>query len=309
MDLTDEMEEKIRGYREEHDRYPRSDRVSKWGNCSIFEAEQVLNEYRRKYGDRIRRNHAGLVVEGIQQALQFETPDTGTIQETDGHSEPNRSDRKWFDLVIDGGALLLAVIIDIILNFVVFTVIAPDLLTKIGMGALSLVVVLFGLRGWIKGGSIGITLWAMFAIVVTFSDLSFALYVTGVQTESAGVDTELERLTAKVDHDQKTLDELQAGYNAIGSGFRSELTVRQNAITDARKALESSESERRSHVAGKSKDESNVAVLTADGVFSAIPNALVSGRWIQLVFFALIFLGLQGTIVVSATSAISKDFS
>lgn len=236
-------------------------------------------------------------------------PDTGT---GDSASEPvgtSGHDRKWYDAVIDGGALILAVVIDIVLNLVVFTVVAPDLLTKIGMGALSFVVVLFGLRGWIKGGVIGITLWAMFAVVVTFSDLSFALYVTDVQTESAGVDTELHRITDKVDHDQKALDLLQAQYNAIGSGFRSELAVRQNAITDARKALESSETERRSYIAKKSEGESNGVVLTADGVFSAIPDAVTGGRWIQLLFFLLIFLGLQGTIVVSASSAIRKDFS
>lgn len=248
-----------------------------------------------------------MAVAGVQDPCQTEAPDTGADSKTDGRGEPDRHDRKWFDLAIDGVALVLAVVIDIVLNFVVFTVIAPDLLTKIGMGALSFVVVLFGLRGWIKGGWIGLTLWAMFAIVVTFSDLSFALYVTGVQTESAGVDTELERLTSKVDHDQTALDLLQAQYNAIGSGFRTELSVRQNAITEARKALESSEAERRSHIATMSKNESKQAVLTADGVFSAIPDSIASGRWIQLVFFALIFLGLQGTLIVSATSAVKNN--
>lgn len=308
MDLTDETEAKIEEWLGSHSRMPRNDRVSKWLNCSIFEAEGVINEYKQKHGIRVRRNGKSVGYQGNELFAPDPEPEQGSRDEV---KEPGRTtghDRKWFDLAIDGGALVLAVVIDIVLNFVVFTVIAPDLLTKIGMGALSFVVVLFGLRGWIKGGAIGLTLWAMFAIVVTFSDLSFALYVTSVQTESAGVDTELVRLTDKVDHDQKALDLLQDQYNAIGSGFRSELAVRQNAIIDARRALESSEAERRSYIAKNAKDENKQAVLTADGVFSAIPDSLEHGRWIQLVFFTLIFLGLQGTIVVSA-SASSKDFS
>lgn len=310
MDLTDEKEARIWEHLEGHNqRMPRNDRASKWWNCTIEEAQSVLDEYRRKYGKRIRRDNPSVAVGRVQTTLPFEVVDEGPTGTTASSGTVDRRNRKWTDLAIDGVALVLAVIIDIVLNFVVFTVIAPDLMTKIGMGALSFVVVLFGLRGWIKGGWIGLTLWAMFAMVVTFSDLSFALYVTDVQTRQSGVDTELTRLTKKVEHDQKAIDVLQAGYNAVGSGMRSELAVRQTAIEDARKALESSESARREYLASKAKDENKGALLTADGVFSAIPSAVVSGRWAQLVFFSLIFLGLQGTMVVAATSTVKKDFA
>lgn len=297
------MESLITEYRTAHrGRYPRNDTVSKWANCSIFEADQILAEYRRAHGDRVRKPKTGTTLGRVPEISKEKEPDEGTVGTAEGSSKPDRRDRNRWDGVLDVGALALAVVIDLLLNLVVFVTIAPDLWTQIGMGALAFVVVAFGLRGWIKGGVIGKTLWATFALVATFSDLSFALYATDVQTQSAGQDSELVRLTDKVDHDQKILDELQAGYNSIGSGFRSELAERQRAIEAARKALDSS-SEKRSNYITLHRSEAKGPALTAGGLFSAIPDACTRGRWIQLVFFGLLFVGLQSTLVVSATSA------
>jgi len=252
----------------------------------LLEADSLIKEVR---GVRRRGPRAGKV-ERIEQAARPET-----VQRIEGKEEKGKGKINLIDI----GALWLAVGIDIVLNVVVFITIAPDLLTQIGMGLLAPLVVLFSLRGWVKGGWQGKALWAMFALVVAFSDISFALYATGVQSANAGQDEELARLTAKVDHDQKALDELLAGYNSVDTGFRSELSVRQSAIEASRRALDSSE-EKRSNYINSARSAANEAVLTADGLFQAIPDAFHDSRFVQIIFFTLIFVGLQLTILSAA---------
>jgi hypothetical protein len=236
---------------------------------------------------------------GVQPISEDQESDDGTNPEKDGSSISNRPNRKWIDVAVDSGALTLAVIIDLILNAIVFWTISPDWITGIGMVCLSFIVVMFSLRGWVKGGWQGRTLWAVFAVVATFSDISFALSVTDLQSRSSGVDTEMVRLTDKVDHDQVTLDKLLEGYTEVGTGYRTELTVRQSAIEDARKALQASEQSRKEYV----KKE---PAMDSKAVFEAIPDAVTDGRWIQLTFFFLMFIGLQLTII-SAASKVSVD--
>jgi hypothetical protein len=60
-------------------------------------------------------------------------------------------------------------------------------------------------------------------------------------------------------------------------------------------------------LATKAEGGKETAVLTSDKVFNAIPDAIAGGRWIQTVFFSLIFMGLALTIVSAATSATRKD--
>ena len=217
--LTDEIERRMTKTREDKGRLPRYDTVAKALKIPEDDAKSLLNQYRTKHQERVR------VVEP--------SPSNEEVK-------PTKPKRPWWDIAVDSGALAVGVGISMILNVVVFFVISPDWITAIGMVMLAPVIVLFSVRGWILGGWIGKTLWAMFVIVEVFSGISFALASTDLQAKTEGVDTELTRLTAKVEHDQTALDDLQAKYNAIGEGFRGELTVRQSAITDARKALEGS---------------------------------------------------------------------
>jgi len=290
MTLTDEIEARLTKYRESHKgRLPRYDTVAKALKISDDDAKSLLNQYRTKHQERVR------VVEAKEATIK-----EGLIVES------TKPKRPWWDIAVDSGALAVGVGISMILNVVVFFVISPDWITAIGMVTLAPVIVLFSVRGWILGGWIGKTWWAMFVIVEVFSGISFALASTDLQAKTEGVDTELTRLTAKVEHDQTALDDLQAKYNAIGEGFRGELTVRQTAISDARKALDGSELARREYLALKAKEGKEGVSLTSDKVFSAIPDAVTSGRWIQLAFFTLIFTGLALTVVSSATSMVKK---
>ena len=293
MKLTPEIESWIDWERETRNRYPRNDALAKRLGCLIGVADAILSEYRMKHGDRVRGK-----MEGPGNQLTLE-PEVVKV-------EKEEKKVSILDIAQDAGALTLAIVIDIILNAVVFFVIAPDFVTRIGMVCLSLIVVLFSLRGWVKGGIVGKSLWAMFALVATFSDISFALSATDLQAKTAGVDTELVRMTAIVDHDQGVLDKLQLGYDSIGSGFRSELAERQKAIIEARKAFEASSLVRREHLASIEKAPKEAPALTSDRVFSSIPDSVKDGRWIPLVFFSFIFLGLQLTIL-SSVSGMKKE--
>jgi hypothetical protein len=273
--LTPELERYLTERKATHKRLTRFDSLAKSHGMSKGDAKAILNAFRGKYGERVRG-----------EVEQRQVP---------------KVMRKWHEVAVDGTALAFGVGISLVLNIVVFFLISPDWITAIGMVCLAPIVVLFSVRGWIKGGVIGKSLWAMFVIVEVFSGISFALASTDLQARTERVDTELVRLTAKVEHDQKDLDTLQAGYNSIGEGFRSELTVRQSAIAEARKAIESSEDARRNYLATKPTSGKG-AVLTSDKVFNAIPDAIASGRWIQTVFFTLIFCGLALTVISAATS-------
>ena len=297
MELTQEIEDRITRYKnhpKRNGRLPRFDTVAKSMGIDIETAKDLLDRYRERHGERVRAN----------VAMDAVAPEPVVKESLTTETKPKK---KWHEVAVDGTALAFGVAISLILNVVVFFVISPDWITAIGMVCLAPIVVLFSVRGWIKGGVIGKTLWAMFVIVEVFSGISFALASTDLQAKTEGTDTELVRLTAKVEHDQTALDELQSKYNSIGEGFRSELTVRQTAIAEARKALESSEDVRREYLAKKSKNGKEGGVLTSDKVFNAIPEAIASGRWIETVFFSLIFIGLALTILSAASSTVRRD--
>jgi len=288
MILTDEIEQELNQLRATGRRLTKYKFLAKKLGITNEDAQSLLNQYRTKHQERVRVTPAG------EEMPATEEP------------KPTKPKRPWWDIAVDSGALAVGVGISMILNVVVFFVISPDWITAIGMVVLAPTVVLFSVRGWILGGWIGKTLWAMFVIVEVFSGISFALASTDLQAKTEGIDTELTRLTAKVEHDQNALDDLQAKYNAIGEGFRGELTVRQSAIADARKALDGSELARREYLASKGKEGKEGVSLTSDKVFSAIPDAVTSGRWIQLAFFTLIFSGLALTVISSASSMIVR---
>lgn len=281
MDLTKEIELRFDLARSKG-RLPRKDSLAKTYGITEEEAQSLQNQWKRKHGERVR----GVVVEEVVE------------------EGPVSVKKNWIRIIaehapivgawlVDGGALLLAVIIDLILNVVVFVTIAPDPLTKLGMAGLAFLVVLFSVRGWLKGGWAGKSLWALFALVATFSDLSFALYVTDVQSKTA-TDTELVRLTDEAKVAGEYLEALQKLQLEKGQGYAQQ-------VKDAREALGVANASVSSYVA---KDVH--AGLTAAGVFSAIPDAVKSNRWVELAFFSLIFVGLQLTIV-SAAGVRRKD--
>jgi len=198
---------------------------------------------------------------------------------------------RFIDFIIDGGSLIFAVAVDLVLNGIGFWVIGPDPVMKIGMVCVSVIVVLFSVRAWVKQN---IVLWAMFAFVASFMDASFILVATDVQDKNNSTDTELISLTSAENRAQAYLDNLRELQLQKGEGYRTQ-------IQDALSALDSARSQRLQYIAKPIK--ATEVVMTSSKVFTAIPDAANSGkwdRWIALILCALIFPGLQLTII-SAT--------
>ena len=206
--------------------------------------------------------------------------------------------------LLDAPALGIAMLVDFALVGISLFIVAPGPLEKAGMVLLSLVVVLFSVRGWVIGKRMGKGLWVCFALASFFLDLSFALVSTDVQAVAVS-DSELERLTDKVDQAEKQVLDLQAQYDAAGT--RATMDQLQSQIDTAEAKAEKYRQERYERLgrfeSGGSKEITSAALSTAiwDAASSGKP-----GRITWLIVFALIFAGLQLTMITAATATFSK---
>jgi hypothetical protein len=219
----------------------------------------------------------------------------------------------WLNVLLDTVALIIAVCVDLILNVICMLILAPGPLEAVGFVAISFVVVLFAIRSWLKGNKL---LWAMFALVCFFFDLSFTLISTDVQTKSQSVtitaetDSEYQYLQAKAKDAQAALIDLRSQYRAA---YRRETMDELDAmIQDAQRVAMATDQARTTRRQMIESGELNAqatrqrATITAEMIFGAIPSAVVKARYIPLAVFALIFAGLQLVMVTAASSGINK---
>ena len=199
--------------------------------------------------------------------------------------------KKFLDGLLDSGALWFAVVIDLVLNGIGFWLIGPDPVMKIGMVCISFIVVLFSVRAWMKRDKL---LWAMFALVASFMDTSFLLLATDVQSENLGVDAELARLDGEIKKASDYLEKLQALQIEKGQGYAQQ-------VRDQTATVQKAKDDRQAYV-DRPKIETGTK-MSAKRVATAIPDAVMSGKWDRWIFLALfvtVFMGLQLTII-SAT--------
>jgi hypothetical protein len=198
--------------------------------------------------------------------------------------------------ILDSYGLVVALVIDILIVGICFLVVSPGPVEAVAMGALSLVVVLFGVRAWIKGNKV---LWAMFAFVAFFFDLSFVLVSTDVQSQATGPDTELVRLTTKQDEADRAVSDLQRQYDEAAKRETMDQIFAQLETARGVAAEAKRDRDRRLNQTEHAKPP-----ITADALFMAIPEAAIEPRRIiPLVVFGILFSGLQLTIISAATDA------
>jgi hypothetical protein len=183
--------------------------------------------------------------------------------------------------LLDAVALFVALAVDLALNVVAMVLISPNTLVAAGFVAVAFLVVVFGVRAWIKGNRL---LWAVFALCALFFDVSFILASTAVQTESveivreSGNDEELDRLRDKVAGYEESLRDLQKQFNeamqrdTMDSIERQQIEVRE----DKRRAEARLEERLRSVETGEVARAATErrARISAASVFEAIPNAV-----------------------------------
>ena len=195
---------------------------------------------------------------------------------------------------IDGIGLLIALIVDLIVIPICMVTIAPDYLTKIAFLCIGVTIVLFVFRSWAKGDKLA---WIVFASVVFFFDFSFAIVATQAQTHKVDItqDMELKRIDGEIDSSKLQIAKLQEE-RTISTRPETIASISADIQTENRK-IEALAADRKARE--KELKQTGGVYITADSVFTSIPDAWSSRRYIPLVVFGLIFLGLQMVVVTS----------
>lgn len=270
---------------------PDAKKLALWTRVSEGEAGKALEEYKR----------------AKSKPLPPPAPKVEPVQDRKVETVPppvqKFSIRKALDFLLDGGALIVAMVVDIVMNVVGFSILAYDDASRIGFIASAFVVVIFALRAWLKGGWYGKVLWFTFALVATFLDVSLSVASSHQQSTivvyDATKDEVLIALKEKAKNDEAYLESLRAKQIEKGEGYKSQIEL---AVDQSNK---SSEAVRNYHPG----QESAVRGLSSSDIFTAIPDAALSNdpaRQIGLAFFLVFFIGLQLTIVSSATASVER---
>ena len=199
--------------------------------------------------------------------------------------------------VIDFLGIIIPLIVDLVMNIVSFSILAPDLLSRIAFVALAIMIVIFVPRSWSKRQFLS---YAIFVSVVVFADWSFTLATTTDTAPSTTAivqqDTELERLRANIDKTELKIEDLHKQYYEANK--RETLQELNAQIQFEQNRLQKLEAdyEARLH---KTEQQANKNKLTAEDIFMAIPNAIKHKKIIPLIVWFLVFLGTQ---LVVATS-------
>jgi len=212
--------------------------------------------------------------------------------------------RKALDFMLDGGALIIALVVDIVMNVIGWGIIAYDAWTRVAFISMGMVIVLFAIRAWIKGGVIGKTLWLGFALIATFLDISVSVASSHQQSlvtvYEASKDEVLNKLKADAQKDADYVEALRSAQIQKGQGYATQIN---NAVSQANL---SSQSVRDYHptIVADQRDG-----LSSSAIFTAIPDAILSkqaDRIIGLTLYSLSFIMLQLVIVTSATTSMGR---
>jgi hypothetical protein len=192
--------------------------------------------------------------------------------------------------IIDTGGLIVALVVDIVMNVICFYTLAPDALTAVAFVSIGVMIVLFVFRSWSKNQ---IPAWIVFVAVVFFFDFSFTLEATRAQANEATSETavyddiEVSRLDSEMKKIDASIEGLRQEYSkAMKRETLSEINEAIKAEQTKRDQYEIDRKARINKIASKSK-------ITSTSIFNAIPNAARDGRIIPLIVFGLIFAGLQ----------------
>lgn len=209
---------------------------------------------------------------------------------------------KRLNNIIDFLGIIVPLIVDLVMNVISFSLLAPDFITKIAFIALAIMIVIFVPRAWSKRQYLS---YAIFVVVVVFADWSFTLATTGenIKAESASVyeDAELLRLRGNIEKSESIIENLHQQYHeAQRRETMTELNAQIEAETARRDKYEN-EYKIQLEVITKKAEKNN---LVADDIFNAIPSAIKNRRYIPLVIWFFVFMGVQ---LVVATSIDNRD--
>lgn len=210
---------------------------------------------------------------------------------------------KKLNNIIDFLGIIIPLVVDLVMNIVSFSILAPDFLSRIAFVALAIMIVIFVPRSWSKRQFLS---YAIFVSVVVFADWSFTLATTTDTAPSTTAivqeDTELERLRGNLEATERKIENLHKQYYEANK--RETLQELNAQIQFEQNRLQKLEAdyEARLH---KTEQQANKNKLTAEDIFMAIPNAIKHKKIIPLIVWFLVFLGTQ--LVVATSIDIHAD--
>ena len=197
---------------------------------------------------------------------------------------------------IDFLGIIIPLVVDLVMNIVSFSILAPDFLSRIAFVALAVMIVIFVPRSWSKRQFLS---YAIFVSVVVFADWSFTLATTTETTSTTAIiaqDTELERLRGNLEATERKIENLHKQYYEANKRetlqeLNAQIQFEQNRLNKLEADYEA-----RLH---KTEQQASKNKLSAEDIFMAIPNAIKHKKIIPLIVWFLVFLGTQ---LVVATS-------
>src|SRR5574344_360005 len=199
---------------------------------------------------------------------------------------------------IELGGILIPLAVDLTLCSICFASQAPDLLTRVAFVAIGIMIVLFIFLSWSRRFFVP---WFIFVVVTVFFDYSFTLETTRLQSQEVMVQTaitdpELLRLQSLIDGSDTTLANLHDQYNKAMK--RDTLDEINEQIKTENEKLTKYNADYKNRALIVEKD-SKKAKISANDIINAIPRAWKDGRYIALVIWALIFIGVQLIVITS----------
>lgn len=207
-------------------------------------------------------------------------------------------------------ALIVAMGVDFVFNYVFFSFVAVDDITRFGFTAIVFLMVFYKVRSLKKAQEAGkkISLqWLMFTIVTCFCGISFTLLDLDYQSrqsselekaiESAKIDPELIRIDLDITEKKATEKNNQLQYG---------LASKRETMDQLFKVWQISIDDRKESELKREKYYSSITVvgkvkITAKDTFSAIPNTIARGEIIQVIIFLLIFVGIEAAIYAAVS--------
>jgi hypothetical protein len=210
--------------------------------------------------------------------------------------------------ILDRFSLSTAIFVEAAVLAICFVVVSPGVLEAVAMGILGVVVILFSVRAWIKGGVKGKFTWALFVFVGVFFDLSFVMLSTdSVALGTGEKDPELARLDAALVIATTEYSAAQARYDAglERGNSKTVLDSIKSTVDDTKASKDKAEEARNARfLAIESGQATTRRPLTADGLSTAIYDAAESGKPGRITFlfaFFCLFLGMQLTVITAAS--------
>jgi hypothetical protein len=214
--------------------------------------------------------------------------------------------------LIDRYSLAIALTVQLGMVSVSMIALAPNVLTAAGYTGLGVAAVLFAPRSFQKYLDTHrpryIINYALFAAFTVFIGISFALAGTSAQADTVGVNITLsnDEALAQYESDLESAialrEQLKDEYDQTrGADLLDNIQRRQIANDDEIIRLQRKIEDRRDFIlSGEATEKARESLqqVSSDSVFTAIAAAL-PGRWIQLIFWAVLMVGAELMIINS----------